>query len=402
MIQPTLVDHKGQTKLAIHVVDSGIGMTKSAMEKVFEPFSQADTSITRRFGGTGLGLTICRELCENMGGGIEVVSEVGKGSIFTMTIDPGDLSHVKLLDEDELEQLSSTRSTIQPVQVKLPDSKVLIVDDGEVNRELVALFLKRANVRFEMAFDGRMAVDMIENGNFDVVLMDMHMPVMDGFEATRYLRARGNSIPIIALTADAMAQDERKCRDAGCTGFLPKPINKQRLYRALVDALPNAEYVEEPQVHLTPQTTDSDLLREIDAINGLVDPPHDPTPEPTRVEHSEVETEFAATQRFDGDLIESSLPMDDEDFVSIARMFADNLNAKIQVMEQAVESGDLRQLYELGHWLKGAGGSAGFDAFNVPGKHLENYATAKDIDRCRSQVVEIQAMFERISIPVLR
>lgn len=389
LIQPELVEQDGGTRLLIHVVDSGIGMTSEGMAKIFDPFAQADVSITRRFGGTGLGLTICREICEKMGGGIDVASKLGQGSVFTICIDPGDLSGVRLLTTEEFETKPG-----QPLksaeELQLPAASVLIVDDSEPNRELVALFLKRGGIEFAMAENGKIAIEMVMRGGFDIVLMDMHMPVMDGFEATRVLRSHGKTIPIIALTADAMAQDERKCRDAGCSGFLPKPISRDRLYAVIRDALSV-----NPETACRPIPSGKDLVSN---SSELAATQNEPTTDSVRRSASETWVVSGDCPPTESEVIRCSLPMDDEDFVMIANMFVTHLQSKIQLMDAAAQARDFGALAELGHWLKGAGGSAGFDVFTVPGKSLETHAKGNELDKSMDQIEQIREMTQRIQI----
>ena len=397
-----MTEKDGLATLAIHIADTGIGMKPQAMAKIFDPFAQADTSITRRFGGTGLGLSISRELAEQLGGSVTVRSKPGCGSIFTIMIDPGDLDGIPMLSNDELGQGASQESSNQSA-LQLPAANILIVDDGEANRELVALFLKRAIVQFDLAVNGKMAVEMVNQGNFDVVLMDMHMPIMDGFEATRTLRAQGNTIPIIALTADAMAQDERKCRAAGCSGFVSKPIKRATLFQAIREALPGLP-MQEPQsvnparlptpsetVFIKELSVESPLAQAMAAAEALDRSNENlkSTAKPQN-ENSNLDSEE--------DFIVSELPMDDQDFIDIATMFTSHLNMKIGKMYDALGQGDFEQLFEIGHWLKGSGGSAGFDAFSVPGKELETLAKSNNLDAVRAQVDKIKSMADRIRI----
>ncbi len=234
-----MINVDNRPMLQIDVADTGIGMTPEALKKIFEPFSQADNSITRRFGGTGLGLSISLQLAEKLGGKIEVSSKVGQGSKFSVTIDPGDLSEVNMVNIDLSKQESSQQAAPEELVYKFPGSRLLIVDDGETNRELVALFLRRSEADVEMAENGQIAIEKAIQGKFDAILMDMQMPVKDGFTATRELRELGFQIPIIALTANVMKNDEDKCRDAGCSDFLPKPISKPKLLEKLAKVLPH-------------------------------------------------------------------------------------------------------------------------------------------------------------------
>jgi len=210
-----------QPKLAIDVSDTGIGIAAEHLDSIFDPFVQADAATTRQFGGTGLGLAISRRLARALGGDLIARSELDKGSTFTVTIDTGSLDGIELLDFHQLQERA--KSAIRPSRLEiqaLPSARILVVDDGEPNRQLIGLVLGRAGAQVEMATNGEEAVKIASKRDFDVILMDMQMPVMDGYTATRLLRERGMTLPIIALTANTLQGGEEKCRDAGCTGFL--------------------------------------------------------------------------------------------------------------------------------------------------------------------------------------
>ncbi|MEO1524420.1 MAG: response regulator [Planctomycetota bacterium] len=354
-------------KLAFDVVDTGIGMTPDAMQKIFDPFSQADSSITRRFGGTGLGLSISVQIAERLGGKLSVASEVGKGSIFTLVIDPGTISSTDLFSPENIDLdklLSDDRSTDENSgQVRLAESKILVVDDGESNRRLVSLYLKRAGVEVFEAENGAEAIEIAATVDFDVILMDMHMPVMDGFEATRQLRSSGFTRDIFALTADVMKDDERRCREAGCSGFLTKPISLNRLMSALTASLGEASTEEEQLV---------EIRNEIETLGE----------------------EAAAV----GSPIVSSLPTEDPDFHEIVVLFVGRLQPKLDEMSQAAQQGNFENLSDLGHWLKGAAGTVGFEQFTAPAAALESSAKSRDAEGVSRNLREIQDIAARIEI----
>jgi PAS domain S-box-containing protein len=236
-----LLQNGERPQLAIDVIDTGIGIAAENTDAVFDPFSQADSTITRRYGGTGLGLTISRRFAQALGGDLSVTSELGKGSTFRVVVDTGPLEHVELLDHAQLQQRSAQRSQSgHPADRKLPPARILVVDDGEANRQLVQLVLERAGACVSTATNGQEAVDQAAGNDFDAILMDMQMPVMDGYTATARLREMGVTQPIIALTANAMKGDEEKCRAAGCSGFLSKPVDLDALIVTLAAQLPPA------------------------------------------------------------------------------------------------------------------------------------------------------------------
>lgn len=212
-----LVFSQAEEGVHIQVRDTGIGMTDEQVELIFAPFSQADASISRRFGGTGLGTTIARQLAEQMGGSIDVESSPGAGSTF----------HVRL----PLPVGQPTKNNRKEEwQTKLPPLQVLIADDVPQNLELLGLTLQKHGHSVVMAADGEEAVRLFRAGKFDVVLMDMHMPRVDGLQACRLIREyerqnQRTSTPVIALTASVTAEDRQLARQAGMDGFAVKPLD---------------------------------------------------------------------------------------------------------------------------------------------------------------------------------
>jgi CheY-like chemotaxis protein len=220
----------GAQQIDVHVVvkDTGIGIPADKQAKIFEPFQQADGSTTRKYGGTGLGLTISAQLVQLMGGRLWVESEVGAGSSFhvTMTLERAAVEAAPVARGHELHQPSQ--------RVVL---RVLVAEDNLVNQTVAARLLEKRGHVVTVVGDGRLAVAAHANGDFDVILMDVQMPEMDGFEATAAIREHerttGGHIPIIAMTAHAMRGDEARCLEAGMDTYLSKPIQVDRLLEAL-------------------------------------------------------------------------------------------------------------------------------------------------------------------------
>lgn len=211
-------------ELTVAVSDTGVGVAPEHQEKIFEPFGQADDSISRRFGGSGLGLAICRELVEQMGGRLTLDSEVGSGSTF----------HVRI-------PLPVAQAVTGPQGAEhddgwqvAPGTVALLVEDNAVNRRLAQVMLERIGFAVETAVDGRSGVDRVKQGGVSIVFMDVHMPVLDGHAATRQLRdweaAEGNGrLPIVALTADAMPEERVACHEAGMDDYVVKPVTSAAL-----------------------------------------------------------------------------------------------------------------------------------------------------------------------------
>ena len=235
-----LAGQEGEAWIEFDVIDTGIGIDKGKIEKLFQPFTQADNSTTRRFGGTGLGLAICQRLAEMLGGKISVESTLGKGSTFRLSIPAGSLDGVRLVEPGV--HASEHSSGAASTAASLLDARVLLAEDGRDNQRLIAHVLRKAGATVTVAENGRVAVDLLTVSSlsygqedwdaqspFDVILMDMQMPILDGYEATRELRAGGCNIPIIALTAHSTPSDREKCREAGCDDFATKPIDQSKL-----------------------------------------------------------------------------------------------------------------------------------------------------------------------------
>ncbi len=224
--------HRG---LVFRVKDTGVGIPEASLEQLFDAFNQLDGSSTRSAGGAGLGLTISRRLAQMLGGDIDVESEVGVGSTFTFRLYIGELEGAQLVD---YESRSADHEADERKQAEQrPNTfigNVLLVEDVKLNQTLVSAMLKRGGAVVEVASNGlegceRVAEAERDGRPYDVILMDMQMPVLDGYQATRRLRETGCTIPIIALTAHAMAGDREKCLEAGCTEYTTKPLDRARL-----------------------------------------------------------------------------------------------------------------------------------------------------------------------------
>jgi signal transduction histidine kinase/CheY-like chemotaxis protein len=232
-VQVTREDLSASTRLRFEVMDSGVGMTEEAQKRIFERFEQADVSTSRQYGGTGLGLAICKELVERMEGVIGVHSELGKGSTFWFEVG---------LERAATTSMGRYRAGGRVLQGQ-KGLRVLVAEDNKVNQLLIRTLLSRAGHHPDVVDTGAAAVHRLGKETYDVVLMDLHMPVMDGLQATSVVRESGNAIPIIALTASVLDEDRRACLAAGMNGFLAKPIHPAQLAEALADALPRHESV---------------------------------------------------------------------------------------------------------------------------------------------------------------
>jgi len=223
-------EDNGCWRVTIKVSDTGCGIDADMQARLFERFSQADNTSARRFGGTGLGLSITRELAQRMGGGVSVSSEPGRGSVFTLTFLARATQALQAPEREADDSLSA-----------LQGARILLVDDNEVNRIVARSFLEPSGVQVVEAESGEEALARFSEQAFDLVLLDAHMPKMNGEETLRRLRARERGgLPVIALTADAMSGDEARYRAMGMDGYVPKPIDRDYLLQACAKLIMNA------------------------------------------------------------------------------------------------------------------------------------------------------------------
>ncbi|HVC97712.1 MAG TPA: ATP-binding protein [Pirellulales bacterium] len=359
----TVTTETPEPRFVIEVHDTGIGIPADQLERIFSPFEQADSSITRRFGGTGLGLAISRHIAHGLGGEITVVSEPGQGSIFRVVLATGPLEGVRILDSPPTEALTSDQGSKRKTATKVRASRVLLIEDGESNRALISLVLQEAGATVVCAENGQVGVEAESREQFDVILMDMQMPVLDGYGATQRLRERGCKLPIIALTAHAMRGDREKCFAAGCSGYLSKPIDIDELLRTVDDSLGE---------------------RGNTATHG---PDH----------ADEVIAEQARTGA--PAAIRSTLPTERPQFRKIVDGFVDRLQARLDEMRAAYHRADWDQLGELAHWLKGTGGTIGFECFTEPARRLEQLAKRRETEEIEKGIRELASLAERIEVP---
>ena len=350
-------DADDEPEMVIEVIDTGIGIPQDKLDLIFNPFAQADTSVTRRFGGTGLGLAICKHIAEALGGTIEVTSRIGSGSVFTVRIQTGSLQGI-VWKKSEADIMKPRVPEAKKLHQGLEGLSVLVVEDGETNRKLIRLVLERAGANVTSAENGQLGVEAVMRERFDLVLMDMQMPVLDGYTAAQRMRTQGVSIPIIALTAHAMKGDKEKCLRAGCSGYLTKPIDPKKLVETVSLELSTVQ--------------DPDNSSPSDGQKPL--------------------------QQQGSSVILSTLPLDDVDFREIVEEFIQRTHEKFAEILEAWKEKDLQRLAQLAHWLKGAGGTAGFPMFTAPAKELELMAKDESLDEIPLMITEIEKIVVRLAL----
>jgi CheY-like chemotaxis protein len=223
-----LKENSNHQTLQFTVTDTGIGIAANKLNTIFESFSQADNSISSNYGGTGLGLTITKKLIELQGGNIKVASQIGKGTSFIFTLKFEKVNVVTYKNE---------KSKLLAGNTDLNDIKVLVAEDNKVNAMVLGKFLQKWNVSYHVAINGKEAIAALDANDYNIVLMDLHMPIMGGKEATKQIRnavdKHYNNIPIIALTADATQETQQLILASGFNHYVTKPFNPENLFKVL-------------------------------------------------------------------------------------------------------------------------------------------------------------------------
>lgn len=354
--------------LVIDVVDTGPGIPEYKLDSIFNAFSQADTSITRKYGGTGLGLPISRRLAEALGGSLEVSSVVGQGSTFTLALALGPIESLDLTKTFSREVVREADSSgVAGEGIVRLAGHVLLVDDGETNRRLIELLLTRVGVEVTTADNGQKALALATRTAYDLILMDMQMPIMDGYTASQQIREHGVTTPIIALTASAMKGDRERCLEAGCDDYLTKPVEIEALLGAA------SKWLTAPSVDDT-ECAGSEVF-EAQSAEGM-------------------EHETPAYTGISG--VASSLPTDDPEFLQIVLDYIDKLSDQVSAMERSCEEQDFENLARLAHWLRGSGGTAGFDLLTFPAERLEQAALDQLDNGAAAVIDELKALTEKI------
>ena len=357
------------SRLLIEISDSGIGIPPEKIESIFDPFTQADTAITRRFGGTGLGLSISRKFARALGGDITVESRPGEGSTFRVDLTTGDLEGVPFLRPEEVETAAQELEPREQARWQFSKARVLIVDDGAENRELLRLLLQEAGLVADEAENGQVGMEKALAGHYDVILMDVNMPVMDGFTATQKLRQHGLKTSIIALTANAMKGFEQECLDSGYSGYFSKPIDVDRFMERMAELLGG-----KPVANGTGVAPAFTAGRVPD--RAVMEPPSAPASP-----------------------IVSKLPSSHEKFRHLIERFVVRLKEELKTLEQARLQGKLEEIAAFAHWLKGTGGTVGFNEFTAPAAKLEKLAQKGGSEADMQQALaDLRGLADRVVI----
>jgi len=365
-----MIEQDGRPMMVFKVQDSGIGISEENIQAIFKPFKQADSSITRRFGGTGLGLSISRQLVEALGGTIQVTSAEGKGSTFEFTVDPGPIDYENLIEGKDLAEAVFQNPSLNNTTpgIKKISGSVLLVDDGETNRRFVSLVLQQTGIEITEAGNGQQAVQLATSEPFDLILMDMQMPIMDGYTATRLLREKGITIPIIALTANAIVGDKKECLEAGCTDYLSKPIKHDLLLQTVAETLQRSKKVLSGSISSENASQDNSSTNSV-AEKSLENQPN----------------------------LVSTLPPDFPQLNSMIADFVKRFNEKLDEFHNALNCCDFQKIAELAHWLKGTGGTLGFNILTEEAASLEKLLLDNPENRIEAiaEAIETLVMLEQ-------
>lgn len=381
--QVKLGDHKGLC-LQFNVHDTGIGIPENAQSSVFEAFSQVDGSSTRKYGGSGLGLAICNKLVNQMQGEMDMTSELGKGSHFWFSLPVKASSEAALIESDQAKPKESTAliSRSLPTQVKQKirsDSRILVVEDNRTNQLVASGMLERLACQAIIVDDGQQAVDMLMRESFDIILMDVHMPVMDGYTATRTIRdAEGDKkhTPIVAMTANVGQQDIDKCLSEGMDDFLGKPLKLDALRDKLlvylgVDDNANADMRIESESYIE---TDASAAQDIEVDNKNQD-------------LSSNDNKDIVIDRSILSELRKSVGHALEDMIDA---FLEDLFPHIESIKDGLADDNAKAIEMAAHALKGSSRTFGADKFADQCKTIESMAK----DSQFSEIKEILPQFE--------
>ena len=381
-ISVSLQETEGKSSVRFDVEDTGIGIAAEKQNSIFEAFSQADSSINRKFGGTGLGLAITKQLTRLLGGELMVSSKEGEGSVFSITIPTGvDVKSEQLLEKDELLNQLKQREKA-PLREKF-SGRILVAEDSPTNQMLIRLLLEQLGLDVTIAEDGQAAVDKAVSESFDLIFMDIQMPKMNGYEATRALRAKEMKLPIVALTAHAMRGDRDRCISAGCDDYLTKPINRKVLLKTLGKYLPSEDRI---------MSIDSDSNARKSNAN-----------EPGRTNSNEAAPENASCEQNAGeretvlDWAEAMKICGDEDVVrKLAVIILDDGPRSIELIAEAIKGDNAEDVRLYAHRLKGA--ALSFSAKDLAEKayDLEKVGSAGDMAAAPGLFEQVKREFEKL------
>ena len=343
-------------QIAFTVGDTGIGMDKNEINHIFKPFSQTDSSTTRRFGGTGLGLWISRQLAQRLGGNITCRSKKNIGSDFELRITINSADQLKLLylKSETVSEKAGTQSTITNPTPKL-SGQILLAEDSPDIQKLVSLIIRKTGAEVVIVDNGQQAVEKALTNKFDLILMDMQMPVMGGMEATEQLRNAGYAWPIVALSANVLKQDQEQSSNSGIDDYLTKPLVIDQFYNLLSRYLvsDSTRAIKDSTPSTPPQATINDDLH------------------------------------------------DDPEFQALATLFLENLPQQVSAIIAAIEKHDWDQVQHISHKLKGSGAAFGYPEISNIAKNINKLSTIDDVNKVLQQMEDAASSLQNYCNEIL-
>jgi CheY-like chemotaxis protein/HPt (histidine-containing phosphotransfer) domain-containing protein/anti-sigma regulatory factor (Ser/Thr protein kinase) len=364
------------------VEDTGIGIPKDKQEEIFDTFVQADNGTSREFGGTGLGLAISKRLAELLGGQLTLTSEVEKGSVFSITIPAGvDVTKQPFLDGQNITSHIEVGNNDEAKQVEFTGN-TLVAEDARTNQVLIKSLLKRLGLKVTIVEDGIQAEQKALSNQFDLIFMDIEMPNMNGYEATKAIRKKGLKTPIIALTAYAMKGDDEKCFAAGCDDYISKPIENWKLLQIL------NKYLSEGN---------KDICRKIDSVKSDVEQLNQlccetassetaPT-KPVDEQYGELPVDFEIIKKI----------YDDEEIIKEnVKIFIEEAPQTIELLAGAIEAKDSRNVKIHAHKLKGLARHVAARKISDMLLNLETKGRKEELEGAEALFAGIQTEFDKL------
>jgi len=324
-------------ELSFNVIDTGIGINEQQLDKIFSPFTQADASTTRKYGGTGLGLTLSCKLAKLLGGNLKAESTENEGSCFSLNMQTGFIQPNSLTNK--LPDIISTQQTSKPAAAPALKGNILLAEDTPELQVLATSFIQKTGADVTLVENGEQAVNAALRQKFDLILMDMQMPVLDGYSAVSKLRSHGYDNPIVAMTANTLKQDHDKAINAGCDHFVGKPIDRSKLYEVL-----------------------SLYLKK--GVNGTS--------------------------------LRSKLLEEEPDLIDLVEKFSQKLPEYISSLDQALKSDNIDKLSKELHVLKGMGGSYGFPMVSEIAEKMETHIRNNNLPVIPSLLQNLREIASRI------
>jgi hypothetical protein len=387
-----LEEGKNDVRVRFDIEDTGIGIETDKQKLIFEAFTQADYTTTRKFGGTGLGLVITKNLVKLLGGKISLTSTANEGSTFSLTVPAG----IEVRGDSMISEFKGGRENLNEScdSTESFTGRILVVEDDPASQKTVLMMLDKLGLETDVANNGRQAVQKAGKRHFDLILMDMHMPDMNGYEATRELRRNGLTTPIIALTASVMVKDLERYLAAGCERCLPKPVNRRKLLETLATYLPcrDTEYCERNECESgaaaankgNPSTKRTNRQDRANS-SGLSD-----------IEVQTVQLhDRGANKIIDWSELETRIGSESLIKEVVSNFFNDNAK-RLELLKGAVEQKNLIEIETLSHALKGSAGTVAAKPLSEAACQLNLAAETNDISNIESLLADVQSEFQRL------